>query len=66
MFDRFFDLDHPFFRPLWLRAAIVVVCFAWAGLEAYGGSKAWAGLFAAIGAYCVWRFFIRFAPRDEP
>ena len=28
------DVDHPFFRPLWRRIALVAVCLGWAGLHA--------------------------------
>ncbi|MBP7000357.1 DUF3329 domain-containing protein [Amaricoccus sp.] len=62
----FFDLDHPFFRPLWIRAGIVVLCGVWAGLEAFTGSIAWAILFGALGVYAAWRFFVTFNPREKP
>jgi len=61
-----FDLDHPFFKPLWLRVAIVVVCLGWAAFEFVGGSPFWGILFGAIGVYSAYRFFVSFDPRDEP
>ncbi|MEM1388017.1 MAG: hypothetical protein AAF748_15355 [Pseudomonadota bacterium] len=59
-----FDLQHPFFRPLWIRVLITVAVFGWAIFEISMGNPFWAILFAAIGVYCVREFFIAFAPRD--
>ena len=62
--DRFFDFNHPFFRPLWLRIAIVAVCLLWAMVEAGTGEMMWAILFAAIGLYAAYGFFVTFNPRE--
>ncbi|MBF9036164.1 hypothetical protein HKCCE2091_18110 [Rhodobacterales bacterium HKCCE2091] len=51
-------LDHPFFRPLWIRIAVVAVCFGWAAVELSGGNPGWAMIFAAFGAVAVWNFFV--------
>ncbi|MDF0599904.1 DUF3329 domain-containing protein [Psychromarinibacter sp. C21-152] len=59
-----FDLDHPFFRPLWIRLAVVVLCFGWAAVELSGGYTGWAMLFGGLGGYSAWRFFVTFDPRD--
>jgi hypothetical protein len=61
-----FDLDHPFFRPLWIRVLIVAVSLGWALFEFAGGSPFWAILFGAIGVYAGYKFFFDFNPRDEP
>ena len=61
-----FDLDHPFFRPLWLRILVVAASLGWAVVELRGGAFFWAALFAAVGVYAAWRFFVTFEPRDEP
>ena len=61
-----FDLDHPFFKPLWLRIAIVAVTLGWAAFEFVGGSPAWGILFGGLGALAAYRFFVTFKPRDEP
>jgi hypothetical protein len=66
MFDKLLDLDHPFFRPLWIRMGIVVLCLVWTGLEIYGGSMSWAIVFGALGVYCAYRFFVVFNPREKP
>jgi len=60
-----FDLDHPFFRPLWRRIAVTAVALVWAGVELANGSIFWAMLFGAFGVYAVWGFFITFDPGDE-
>lgn len=61
-----FDLDHPFFRPLWIRVAIVAVVLGWALVEFIAGALTWGGLFCAIGLYATYKFFVDFNPRDEP
>ena len=48
--DKFFDFNHPFFRPLWLRILIVAACLLWAMVEAGTGEMMWAILFAAHAA----------------
>lgn len=66
MFDKLFDFDHPFFRPLWLRIAVVALCLVWAALEMRWGAPGWAMLFGAVGLYAGYRLFVTFAPRDKP
>ena len=61
-----FDLDHPFFRPLWIRALVVAVCLGWALFEFATGSPFWGVLFGAAGLYAAYRFFVTFDPRDDP
>ncbi len=60
----FFDLNQPFYRPLWLRVAIVVSCLVMTVLEFSRASPFWGVLFAGIGLYCFWGFFIAFNPAD--
>lgn len=60
-----FDLDDPFYRPLWIRIAVVVVCLAWSAVEFTTASAVWGGGFLAIGLYAAYRFFITFNP-DTP
>ena len=61
---RLFDLDHPFFIPLWRRVVIVAMCVGWALVEFSTGSPGWGMLFGGIGVYCFWHFFFNFHPRS--
>lgn len=61
-----FDLDHPFFKPLWIRLAVVFFALGWAVFEFLAGSPFWTVLFGALGLYSAWRFFVTFKPRDQP
>ncbi len=59
------DADHPFFRPLWRRIAILVVCLLWAALEFYGGSPNWGMIALAFAGYAAYAYLIRYNPPDE-
>lgn len=59
-----FDLDDPFYRPLWLRLLLVGLVLGWAAFEFASGAPFFGVIFAAIGAYAAWRFFVTFNPRD--
>lgn len=61
-----FDLQHPFFRQVWRRVAVVAICFAWAGVELASGAQIWAALFAAAGAWCVYQFFVIWTDPEDP
>ncbi len=61
----FFDLQNPFYRPLWLRLLIVICCLGWAVVELMQGAVFWAILFGAIGIYAAQQFFIAFDPGSE-
>ena len=60
------DYEHPFFRPLWRRVAIVAVCLAWSGLEFANGSSGWGMAALGFAAYGVWQFFYLYSPPPEP
>lgn len=55
---KLFDMDHAWFRPLWVRILIIAVAAGWAAFEASMGETVWAVIFGAIAAYGVWSFFI--------
>ena len=55
---KFFDLDHVFFKPLWIRVLVSGTCLLWALVEFYSGSPFWGVLFAALGGYACWKFFL--------
>ena len=61
---KLFDVQHPFFTPLWRRIAVVVLCLGWAAVEFFSGNAFWGVLFGAIGLYCAHQFFIAFNPVD--
>lgn len=61
---KFLDVQHPFFRPLWRRVAVVAVCLGWAVFEIVTGSPFFAILFGSVGLYCAYQFFIVFNPSD--
>lgn len=59
------DSEHPFFRPLWRRIALVAVCAGWAVLEYVGGSPTWGMIALAFTAYGAWQFLYLYKPADE-
>ena len=59
-----FDLQLPFYRPLWIRLTVTGFVLGWALLELAGGHLFWACLFGALGLYMVHQFFIAFDPKD--
>ena len=60
------DNEHPFFRPLWRRIAVVGFCAAWAAFEFAMQAPLWGMIALAFGAYAVWQFFINFRPAGGP
>ena len=59
------DHEHPFFRPLWRRVAVVAVCAIWAAIEFANGSQFWGTMAVAFTAYAVWQFFYLYKPAEE-
>ena len=59
------DHEHPFFRPLWRRIAVVAVCVAWAALEFASGSHLWGFIMLGFAAYGFWQFFYLYKPAAE-
>jgi uncharacterized membrane protein len=57
--------QHPFYKPLWRRVAIVVVVAAWLGFELWQGSDAiWVAIAGGMLVYAVYTFFITW-PKDD-
>ncbi|WP_232823046.1 hypothetical protein [Oceanibium sediminis] len=50
------DLTDPFFRPRWVRAAVVGVAIAWGLFEFATGAPFWGVFFVGLGAVTAWRF----------
>jgi hypothetical protein len=59
---KLFDVQHPFFVPLYRRVILVVLCLGWATFEFIAGSVGWGILFGALGLYCGYQFFVVFDP----
>ena len=60
------DRDHPFYRPLWRRIAIVAVVAAWAAYELLvTGDGFWTVLALGFLGYSVWIFLIDWKPGPE-
>jgi len=60
-----FNLQTDFYKPLWIRVVIVVVCLGWAVVETLAGQGLWALLFAGLGAVAVHQFFLDGWPGSE-
>ena len=54
------DSNHPWFRPLWRRVAVVAVCFAWAIVEFATGTPFWGVIALGFAGYGIWQFFIAY------
>jgi hypothetical protein len=52
------DADHPWFRPLWTRILVTLVCAAWAALEWWSGPSMWAWIASGMTLYAVWLFLL--------
>ena len=59
-----FDVQHPIFRPLWLRVLIIFICFAWGTYELTLGNYFWVLLFAGCGLYLAYEWLVAFNPED--
>jgi hypothetical protein len=62
---KLFDVQHPFFKPMYRRILVVVICLAWGFFELASGQPAWAMFFIATGIYTGWVFFFNFNPPEE-
>jgi len=59
------ERDVEFFRPLWLRIAVVVFCLVWTAWEWSNGETFWGALSLAIAIYGIWVFFVSFDKDDN-
>ena len=59
-----FDLQIPFFIPLWRRIATTVLILGWTGFELSSGSTGWAMIFGALGSYAGYQFFVVWNPKE--
>lgn len=54
------ETELNWFRPLWRRVAVVVICLVWLGFEVWHGEQLWMLIAGGLTAYAVWNFFITF------
>ena len=59
------DSEHPFFRPLWRRVAVVAVCVIWSIIEFATGTPFWGVIAIGFAGYAVGQFFYLYTPADE-
>lgn len=67
--QRFFLIDpaHPFYRPLWVRLAIVAVVVLLTIWEIIRGDGFFMVISLALAIYCINMLLIRYRPpEDEP
>ena len=61
------DAEHPFFRPLWRRIALVAFCAVWTAIEVWNNSGLWVWLTAGLTAYAAWLFLLNYkGPVETP
>jgi hypothetical protein len=60
------DAEHPFFRPLWRRIAIVAFCAVWAAWEYANGQAMWATIAGGMALYGGWVFLLTYKAPAEP
>ena len=53
-----FELQIDFFRPLWRRVVLLLVCFGWAAFEFLTGAPFWGVIFGSLGGYALWQLFL--------
>ena len=58
------DNQHPFFRPLWRRLAVIAVCVIWSAIEFAVGTPFWGTLVGGMAVYAVWTFLSSDKPDD--
>jgi hypothetical protein len=59
------EQQHPFYKPLWIRLAIVAVILAWLAFEYYMGAETlWMAIGVGMLVYAVYTFFITW-PKDD-
>ncbi|OED34115.1 hypothetical protein AB833_32490 [Chromatiales bacterium (ex Bugula neritina AB1)] len=60
-----FDLQQDFFRPLWIRVAVVAVCLGWGVFEFVTGATLWGIIFTGMGLFALWQLFFDGWPGSE-
>ena len=62
------EQQHPFYKPLWRRVAIVAAIALWFGYEAvYVREPLWLAVSGGILAYAAWSFLLTWPKKaDKP
>lgn len=62
------DVNHPFYRPLWRRIAIVGSTYLWTAFELFvSKSGFWLAIAGGLAAMTTWYFLIGWKdPPDSP
>jgi len=59
--------DHPFYRPLWRRLAIIAVAGGWTAFEIlWSGNAMWMVIAAGFLLYSLWVFLIAWKEPPPP
>ena len=59
------EQKHPFYRPLWVRVAVVAAVALWFGFEAWqANSGLWIAIAGGMLGYAIYTFFITY-PGDN-
>ncbi|GAB4347496.1 MAG: hypothetical protein Kow0026_00940 [Oricola sp.] len=61
---KLFDFNDPFYRPLWIRIAVVAIPALWGVFELAAGSPFWGILFCGAAALAFYGLFITYEPRE--
>ncbi|WP_306120365.1 MULTISPECIES: DUF3329 domain-containing protein [unclassified Roseitalea] len=59
-----FGFDHPMFKPLWVRIAVVAVAGLWGLFELSTGAYLWALIFLALAGVAFHGLFIAYEPPE--
>lgn len=60
-----FDLQQPFFIPLWRRLAVVLLSSIWCLVEFAHGAVFWGVIFAGLAVFSSWQFFFDNWPENS-
>lgn len=58
-----FDFSHPWYRPLYRRIGVVLVCLILFAMDAWSGHTFWMILFAVATGFTTWKLLIAFPPQ---
>ncbi len=57
--------DHPVFKRLWVRIAVVGFTVTWGLFEFSIGETLWGSMFLAVGAVAFYNLFITYKPPPD-